>query len=51
MENIGLTICFKDIGVLSSDDKKMIINNLNTQRMSNHPVKVTKDIINRIISS
>ena len=51
MENIGLTICFKDIGVLSSDDKKMIINNLNTQRMSNHPVKVSKDIVNRIISS
>ena len=51
MKSIGLETNFQIIGINSKSDKEKVSENVNLQRLSNNPVKVSSEMIMQVISS
>jgi alcohol dehydrogenase class IV len=51
MSSIGLETDLKKLGVVSSSDREKIIDSVNIERLTNNPIRVTKKILNKILSS
>ena len=51
MKSIDLETNFNKLGICSHNDRKMILNNINLQRLGNNPVKICNRTIEQIISN
>jgi len=51
MKSIGLETNFNKIGICGRGDRKIIIDNINLQRLENNPVKICDKTIIRIITN
>jgi alcohol dehydrogenase class IV len=49
MKKIGLTINLNELGITSNDDKQLILDHINIQRLSNNPVEITNDILSKVL--
>ena len=49
MKKIGLTINLHELGITSNDDKQLILDHINIQRLSNNPVEITNDILSKVL--
>ena len=49
MKKIGLTINLHELGITSNDDKQLILDHVNIQRLSNNPVEITNDILSKVL--
>ena len=49
MKKIGLTINLNELGITSNDDKQLILDHINIQRLSNNPVEVTNQMLSKIL--
>ena len=49
MKKIGLTINLNELGITSNDDKQLILDHINIQRLSNNPVEITNEILSKVL--
>lgn len=49
MKTLNLETKLEAIGIKSTADKNLIIENVNLERLSNHPVRVSTDLINQLL--
>ncbi|MBK8982189.1 MAG: phosphonoacetaldehyde reductase [Ignavibacteria bacterium] len=49
IDSLGLKIKLSDLGIKSADDIKVITENVNTERLSNNPRKLSKEELERIL--
>ena len=51
MKNIGLETNMSKLGICSSDDVDLILNNVNLERLNNNPVVVSEETLKNILKS
>jgi alcohol dehydrogenase class IV len=51
MKSVGLESSFNKIGIKSQGDKKIVTDNVNSQRLNNNPVKINSEIIRQLLSN
>ena len=49
MKKIGLPINLHELGITSNDDKQLILDHVNIQRLSNNPVEITNSILSKVL--